>query len=451
MNFDTAQIVAATGGVAIGGGGAGPVLTDTRALVPGCWFLALVGERFDGHAFAAAAAAAGARGGVFARDPGPGWTLPWVRVSDTTSALQRLGTAARWRVNGPVVGLTGSSGKTTTRGLIAAALHQLGQVHQTSGNLNNHLGVPMTLLATPPQAAAVVVEMGTSAPGEIATLAEIAQPDARLVVNVGPAHLQELGGLAGVAVEKGALLRSAREQDVVAINLDDPYIAAMTVPGRRVSWGRAEAADVRMVEARVDPAQWCTWASYRTPVGALSVRLPAPGEHIAHNAAGALAVAHGLGLDLERAAQDLDRYEPVGMRQRFEPLPGGAIAINDAYNANPASMRAAIELLVTVQARRVAVLGDMLELGSEEARWHDEVVRYAASRGIDQLVLVGPRMAAAAHDVTALRTTDPEEAARWLAGSLAAGDHLLFKGSRGARVERVLQALVGALNRQEAT
>lgn len=451
MRFDTAAIVAATGGRAHGVAGAGVVLTDTRTLAPGAWFLALVGERFDGHDFMQGAVEAGVLGGIFSRAPGPGWTLPWVEVADTTRALQDLGRAARDRLGCPVVGLTGSSGKTTTRGLIAAALHQLGSVHQTTGNLNNHLGVPMTLLAAPEEAAAVVLELGTSAPGEIALLADIARPDARLVVNVGPAHLQELGGLEGVAYEKGALLRSARERDVVAINLDDPFLAVMATPGRRVGWGRAPQAEVRLVEVEVDAEAWCTRARYATPAGEIDAVLPSPGAHVAHNAAGALAIALGLGLDLRQAAADLSRYVPVGMRQRFEALAGGVRAINDAYNANPASMRAALDLLATIEGRRIAVLGDMLELGPDEDRWHDEVVAHASALGIDLLVLVGQRMSRAGAGVPAWRFEQADGVGAKLVEALQPGDHVLFKGSRGARVERVLEALAGELNRREAT
>jgi UDP-N-acetylmuramoyl-tripeptide--D-alanyl-D-alanine ligase len=449
MKWTGEAIAAATGGRLHGSNGAaGPILTDTRKDLAGSWFLALAGERFDAHTFGAQAAAAGAVGAVFAH-PVEGWTGPWVEVADTTRALQDLGRAARARITAPVVGLTGSAGKTTTRGLIATALGQLGPVHQTVGNLNNHLGVPMTLLATPDDAAAVVLEMGTSGHGEIAVLADIGTPDARLVVNIGHAHLEELGGLAGVAREKGALFETARPQDVVAVNLDDPWLHDMASPGRRVTWGRDAAADIRLLEAKVDPATFSTLGRYQTPQGEMTVTLSVPGLHLVHNAAGALAVAYGLGLDLERAAADMGGYQPVGMRMRREGLPGGVVAINDAYNANPTSMKASLELLASFPGRRVAVLGDMLELGRDEAAFHAEIVALAQGLGLDLIVGTGPRMLAAAPDSSSPPggwfALDAVELVPRLAAWLLPGDVVLFKGSRGARVERVLEALQSAL------
>jgi UDP-N-acetylmuramoyl-tripeptide--D-alanyl-D-alanine ligase len=428
----------------------GEVATDTRALPPGAWFVALVGERFDAHAFAAQARAAGAGGGVFQRLP-EGWSGPWVEVADTTRALQDLGRHARSRLRVPVVGLTGSSGKTTTRRLIACALAQLGPVHQTTGNLNNHLGVPLTLLATPDGAAAAVVEMGTSAPGEIRFLAELGVPDVRVIVNVGPAHLEELGGLEGVAREKGALFDTARPGDVCVVNADDPFLRDRAVPGRRLTWGAAEGADVRLLDVTVDAEGWRTVARYATPAGVVEATIPTPGTHVAHDAGAALAVAVALGLDVRRAAADLAAYEPVGMRMRPESLPGGVVAINDAYNANPASTKASLDTLASMPGRRVAVLGDMLELGAGEAAFHREVAAHAAGLGLDLVVLVGPRMAAAADAAPGAWVDATTEAVGpRLAAWLRPGDRVLFKGSRGARVERVLEAVRAALSSSPA-
>jgi UDP-N-acetylmuramoyl-tripeptide--D-alanyl-D-alanine ligase len=447
MRWTGEAIAAATGGRLHGGVAEGHVVTDTRRPLDGAWFLALVGERFDAHSFAGQAA--GAVGGVFSR-PVEGWDRPWVEVADTTVALQDLGRAARDRVKVPVVGLTGSAGKTTTRALIACALRQLGPVHQTTGNLNNQLGVPMTLLATPDDAAALVVEMGTSSPGEICFLAELSRPDARLIVNVGAAHLEELGGLEGVAREKGSLFDTARPGDLVAVNLDDPFIAAMRVPGRRVTWGRHADADVRLIASEIDPVHLATRARFATPAGEVEAVIGTPGHHIAHNAAGALALAWGLGLDLARAAADLSAYEPVGMRLRRDELPGGVIAINDAYNANPTSMCASLDLLASLPGRRIAVIGDMLELGAEEARLHAEVVAHALGLGLDRVVCVGPRMVRAlGGSDAAWGAEDGVTLAERLAATLRAGDHVLFKGSRGARVERVLEAVTAALAARE--
>lgn len=440
--LDGTTIAAATGGRLLREAPAGPVLTDTRALVPGAWFLALRGERFDGHAFLGAAASAGAVGCVVDTDPGAAWTGGAVVVPDTLKALQDLGRHARAAFSGPVVGLTGSSGKTTTRALVALALRSLGRVHQTTGNLNNHVGVPLTLLACPDDAAAMVVEMGTSSPGEIALLADVARPDVRLIVNVGPAHLQELGGLDGVAHEKGALFRSALPGNVVCVNVDDPRVAAIPVPPgvRRITFGTD--ADVAVIDAEVEPETLSTRAKWLTPTGIAFSILPAPGTHIALDAAGALAVAVALGVDVDEAAQAFRDYAPVGMRMRAERTPGGWTALNDAYNANPASMEASLRVLAGLPPRRVAVLGDMLELGPGEADWHAKVASVARELALDLVVLVGPRMSAAAFP-GALAFVDPAEAVEPLRAWLRPGDTALFKGSRGARVERVLDALVG--------
>lgn len=445
--FDGAQIAQATGGRLVKDGPAGPIWTDTRTLPEGAWFVVLKGDRFDGHNFLEAARARGAAGCVVERE-GLSWDRGMVVVPDGLAALQNLGRAARDRSSGPVVGLTGSSGKTTTRALTALAISPLGAVHQTTGNLNNHIGVPLTLLARPDGAAATVVEMGTSGPGEIAVLADIARPEVRLIVNVGPAHLLELGGLDGVAKEKGALFASARPGDTICVNLDDPRIAALPLPSgvRRVTWGK-NTGDIALKSANVDPKTLSTDARFQTPMGELSVRIPTPGEHIAHNAAGALAVALALGIDLREAASAMARYEPVGMRLKEEALPGGGRALNDAYNANPASMAASLRLVASLPGRRAVVIGDMLELGEGEARWHASTASLASELRFDKVFLVGPRMAAAAEHCPGCDAfPDPERAVEPLRRWLAEGTDnvVLFKGSRGARVERVLALLQGS-------
>lgn len=444
MKLDGATIAKATGGRLVRDAEAGTLQTDTRALAPGSWFLALTGPRFDGHDFLAAAQGAGAVGCVVARDPGPAWSGGVVVVSDTTRALQDLGRHARAQFAGPVVGLTGSSGKTTTRALIALALSPMGPVHQTSGNLNNHLGVPLTLLATPPEAVVLVLEMGTSAPGEIEFLARIGKPDVRLIVNVGPAHLEELGGLDGVAVEKGALFRTARAGDTCCVNVEDVRVAGLPIPSgaRRLTYG--EGGDVSLVEVRTDPASLSTHAVFETPEGSVSATIPAPGRHIALDAAGAIAVAVALGVDPRAAAAALGRYEPVGMRMRPVPLDIGATVLNDAYNANPQSMVASLDVLAQMPGRRIAVLGDMLELGPDELTWHREVVQHAVSVGLDRVVLIGERMAAAASTPGPVtHHAHVSELIDDLRGWLTEGDVVLLKGSRGARVEQVLQGLQG--------
>ena len=254
MNFDGAAIAGAAGGRLRAAAGSGPITTDTRAIRPGDWFLALVGDRFDGHSFVPDAARAGVVGVVVARDVEVPDGVGVVRVRDTLHALQDLGRAARARLSGPVIGITGSAGKTTTRALTALALSPLGEVHQTGANLNNHIGVPLTLLGAPETAAASVIEMGTSGPGEIALLSDIGRPDVRMIVNVGPAHLEELGGLDGVMREKGGMFKFAVGGDTLCVNLDDPRVAGAPRPSRTrlIGWGRSADATIRLVDAVVD-------------------------------------------------------------------------------------------------------------------------------------------------------------------------------------------------------
>lgn len=446
MKFSTHDIVKATGGFLVREAAPGRISTDTRSIRPGDWFLALVGERFDGHRFLSRAAAAGAAGFIVSEEPSADWKGGVVRVSDTTKALQNLGRLARTCVPGPTIGITGTTGKTTTRAMISCALAAERTVHQTAGNLNNHLGVPMTLAAIPVDATAVVLEMGTSSPGEIAFLSALANPDIRVVLNVGEGHLEELGGLEGVAYEKGALIRDAQPGQWVCVNLDDPFVRAMPIPAgvRTVTYGRSGDADIQLVEATVDGDAMTTFARYQTPVGNLEICFSSPGVHLAHNGGCALAVAHAAGIPLAGAAKGLSNYEPVGMRQRLEMIGTDIRVLNDAYNANPVSMGAALTTLSGLNGRRIAVLGDMLELGTDEERLHLSIVERAKQLSLDVVLFVGPRFAAVAqpflndHFQVVL---DEEKAVECLSLWLRAGDTVLFKGSRGSRVERILHTL----------
>lgn len=443
MKLDATTIARATGGEVVRDGAAGVVLTDTRTLTSGCWFLALQGARFDGHDYIERAVGAGAVGSIVSRVE-EGWPGAIVRVPDTEKALQDLGRFARSRFVGPVVGLTGSSGKTTTRALTALALSPLGPVHQTVGNLNNHLGVPMTLLAVEPDARAMVVEMGTSSPGEIRFLAELAEPDIRIIVNVGPAHLEELGGLDGVAVEKGAIFATARPGDAVVVNILDPRVAVLPVPEgvRRITVGGA-GADVRVVSTSSTDTLGMR-VVFDTPEGEQAVELPAFGAHIALDAALALGAAWAAGANLTEATAALARYAPVGMRMAVVDLSGGARVFNDAYNANPDSMIASLDALAGLAGRKTVVLGDMLELGPNELAYHRQVAAHADGLGFHRIVLVGERMGKAADSVRRtplLVADDPETAGRALVGTLVEGDVVLLKGSRGARTENVLHVL----------
>lgn len=443
MNFRADEIAAATGGRLVQSGPPGPVGTDTRRLQPGVWFLALVGENFDGHAFLAHAAAAGCAGVIANRVP-EGWSRGFVEVQDTLRALQDLAAHVRSGFDGPVIGLTGSAGKTTTRALTALALEGLGEVYQTEGNLNNLVGVPLTLLRAPLGAAAWVLELGMNRFGEIARLAEISRPTIRLITNVGPAHLEGVGSLEGVARAKGELFASAEPDDICCVNADDPLASGIpTPPGVRViRFGTAPGAEVRLTDAVVDAEQLVTRFRIEVADEVVLGQIRSPGLHLAMNAAAAVAVAVAARAPLQGLGRRLARYEPVGMRNRIEEGPGGLRVLNDAYNANPMSMAASLRTLSALSGRRIALLGDMLELGEGEQEAHRETLALALSLGLDLVGVAGPRFARAALEVPGARVApDAPALGALVRAELRPGDTVLVKGSRGSRMETALAAL----------
>ncbi len=453
MIFDGHQIALATHGALLHEGPPGSVLTDTRRLHRDGWFIALTGDKFDGHDFLAHAQSAGCAGAVVSdRSRVPeGWTRGLVLVPDTLAALQDLGRAARARFTGPVVGITGSAGKTTTRVMVALVLEAAepagGPVHRTQGNLNNHIGVPLTLCATPPDAVAMVVELGMNHRGEIALLQDIAQPDVRVITNVGAAHVEGCGSIEGVGLAKQELFDGARPGDVCIVNDDDPVIAAMPTPAgvRVVRFGRGEHCEIRLTDLAVDVERLQTRLRVETPEGAVRAVLDVPGLHLAECALAAIAVGFVLRIPRNNLGPALGKFQPEGMRNRIERV-HGVLVIDDAYNANVISMSAALRTLAVLPRTRVAALGDMLELGPSEAQAHVEVLQLGLTFGLTVCV-TGPRMSAAAAqlanpnlhifpDVEALSAalSDPSSGL-----ALQPGDALLIKGSRGSRMERVLE------------
>ena len=447
MMFDARSIAIATGGRIVHEGASGPIGTDSRRVAGGSWFVALTGDRFDGHDYLPHAAAAGCAGAVVSREPA-GWTRGLVVVDNTLVALQDLGRAARSRFHGPTVAITGSAGKTSTRVMVVDVLASLGKVHHTHGNLNNHIGVPLTLVATPLDADALVLEMGMNHPGEIMLLQDIGSPTVRLVTNVGAAHVEGCGSIVGVARAKQELFDGAREGDVVCVNVDDPFVAAMPIPAgtRVITYGRAPHASVRLTDVVVDGVRLQTRLRIETPEGSVLATLAVPGAHLAVNAAAATAVAFALRVPLEAVGPALSRFEPDGMRNRVERI-GGAAVLDDAYNANPTSMMAGLATLSSLPGRRVAVLGDMLELGSAEVEAHAQVLDSALAAGIEWVLVTGARMARAAEERPGVRVfADVDAISDALIGELriGEGDALLVKGSRGAKMERVVERLRAA-------
>ncbi|MFT5683734.1 MAG: UDP-N-acetylmuramoyl-tripeptide--D-alanyl-D-alanine ligase [Myxococcota bacterium] len=447
MIFSATALAEATGGILVQAGPSGSIDTDSRRLRRGAWFVALVGERFDGHSYLPHAGAAGCAGCIAQRVP-EGWSGGFIQVEDTLVALQNIARYVRAGFDGPVIGITGSAGKTTTRAMTALALSSLGPIHQTSGNLNNHIGLPLTLLAAPADAAAWVVEMGMNHAGEIALLQDISRPTVRLITNVGAAHTEGVGGIAGVAAAKGELFDGARPGDVCIINADDPHVSALPLPDgvRIIRFGTAPGCDVRLTAAAVDPTTLHTRFQVETAGGSVLSMIRSPGTHLAMNAAAAIAVGLALHCPPEQMARAITDYEPVGARQRILSIPGGPVVLNDAYNANPLSTTASLHTLAAITGRRrIALLGDMLELGDLEESGHAEMLALARSLSLDLIGLAGPRYAAACQAAGApdgvLSASDARALAVLVGPRISSGDVVLLKGSRGMAMERILDTL----------
>ena len=410
---------------------------DSRTLRPGELFVPLVAER-DGHDFLAAAAAAGAAGCLVQRDRlGALGALasPLVVVEDTAAALAQLGAAARDRFAGNVAGVTGSVGKTSTKDLLASALSVAGPVCASPASFNNSIGVPLTLLGASGTERALVAEIGTSAPGEIADLAALARPDTAVVTAVSAAHTEAFGTLEAVAREKSDLIAALPATGTAVLNAEDQRVAAMAAltEARVVSYGFG-AGDVRAAEPALDGALRPSFVMV-TPWGRAPVRLRAAGLHNARNALAAAAAALALGVGLEGVAAGLGRAELSPWRMAVGTSATGALIINDAYNAHPASVAAALHALAAAPARRrVAVLGTMAELGERHAAEHAAVAELAAALDIELLAVDE-----AAYGAPPL---DGSAAALAALGPLREGDAVLVKASRVAGLERLALALL---------
>jgi len=420
---------------------------DSRAVVPGMLFVALTGERFDGHDFVREALAQGAAAALvnhaFAAAHAD---LPLVAVADTRRALGQLAAHWRSRFRIPLIGVTGSNGKTTVKEMCAAILradHGQHAVLATVGNLNNDIGVPLTLLKLRHIHRAAVVEMGMNRAGEIDTLTHFARPTVALVNNAQRAHLAGLGSVEGIARAKGEIFSGLGAEGVAVINADDPfadYWRSLNVGRRILTFGFNAKADVR---GAWRPLGFDSELSLATPAGEALVTLPAPGMHNARNALAAAAACLAAGVPLAPLVRGLSGYTGAqGRLQRKRGL-NDALVIDDSYNANPDSMRAAIDVLATVPGRRIFVMGDMGEVGEAAGQLHSEIGGHAKSMGIDYLFALGEKSAAAAHDFG--------DAGRHFAGIEALVKALrplmdnettvLVKGSRFMRMERVVEAI----------
>ncbi len=440
MQWTGAEIAGAVGaGVAAADLTVGAVGTDTRRLAPGTLFVALRGARHDGHAFAAEALRAGAAAVLVEHVPAGVDRTRAIVVPDTLDALGALAAAARRRWGGPLIAITGSNGKTTTKEMLAAIAAQVapGRVLKTHGNENNLIGMPLTLLRLRGDEAFAVIEMGMNAFGEIARLTAIAAPDVGVITNVGPAHLEGLGDLAGVARAKGELFAGLSPQAAIAVNMDDEWVvrAAADCAARRVEFGHGRQVDAEAIDDRAAGG-----VSFTLRIGAdrAPVHLPLTGRHNVRNACAAAAAAHALGIPLSAIAAGLAATEPPGMRMQVLRLANGVTVLNDGYNANPASTEAALDALVRLPGRPIAALGEMRELGAASEALHARVGAHAAAAGVAWLLAVGPGAAAiaagarAAGGIAVDECRDAAAAAALIAARWQPGDTILVKGSRGA-------------------
>lgn len=429
----------------------GQVSTDTRAVAKGDLFIALVGERFDAHDFIPQAIEKGAAAVIVSRPPASALAVPVLLVGDTLAALQRLAAYNRRQFNLPVVAVTGSNGKTTTKDLIASVLGRRYKILKTTGNFNNHIGLPLTLLKLDETYEAAVLEMGMRGLGEIDLLAGIAQPTVAVITNIGETHLERLGSVENIAAAKSEVLDHIDQQGTAVLNGDDSWVrkVAGKVRGRVLFYGVETENDIRAADIKTDGMASVFTVHYQDRQAV--VELPVPGQHNVLNALAAVGVGLVTGLSLEEAAAGLKQAELTAMR--LEVLETGSYKIiNDAYNANPASAKAALSVLSDQAGsrRRVAVLGSMFELGERAQAGHCEVGAAAFESGIEMLVTVGDLGEYIAQGALAkgmapdlvFHCKDNALALELLDTRLKSGDVILVKGSRGMKMEEIVRGLM---------
>ena len=425
------------------------VATDTRQAMPGGLFVALKGDNFDGHDFVAKAKEAGAVALLVGKPVAS--ELPQVVVADTLLALGDLASHARAQQRARVVGITGSNGKTTVKTLVASILSLHGKTHVNAGNYNNEIGLPLSLLAMPDDTQYAVFEMGAGKPGDIDYLAAIARPEIGLVNNIGPAHLERMGSLEGVAETKGALYASLPAHGVAVINADETFATLFTSinrAGRTIRYGLDNASSGISADVGAEIRKLGAESRFvlRTPLGDADVVLPLAGRHNVANALAAASIALALDVPLAMIKQGLETAPVVKGRLARHAMPGGWTLIDDSYNANPASTAAAIATLVQEPAEAWLVLGDMRDLGAQARELHAQIGALAKKSGIAWLYTVGElsRAAAAAFGEGAQHFADQESLTRALAAEVHAGVNVLVKGSRGSAMDRVVRALLEA-------
>jgi UDP-N-acetylmuramoyl-tripeptide--D-alanyl-D-alanine ligase len=451
MNPLTLSQIAQFAGASLSSGDGTAVInkisTDSRTIKPGELFVALRGENFEGHDFVEASAKARATGALV--------DLKWkgsvpkefvlLRATDTLQAYQTLAANYRRSLALKVLAITGSNGKTSTKDFAASVLARRFRVTKTEGNFNNHVGLPRTILEATAEDQVAVWEIGMNHPGEIAALSKIATPDAAIVTNIGVAHIEFMGSREAIAAEKGSLAEAIEPQGTVILNADDPFTERIAASTRaKVVLAGTTGGAVRAIEIR----QSAEGSEFTIVEGAHRCRaqLPVAGSHMVQNALLAVAAGRAFGLSIEECAAGLAAAPLTKARLQIKEI-GGVQFLDDSYNANPDSMKAALRTLVELDAegKRIAVLGEMLELGTESGSGHREVGETAATLGVDQLITIGDAAELIAEGartagldrVLCVRST--AEAAKSLGEIAEPGDLVLIKGSRAARTERVIE------------
>jgi len=460
MKFRVDEIVAATAGrLAFGRPDAlvNAVVTDTRTLAAGQGFLALRGDQFDGHNFLDAAVNRGASALIIDREDllaglnGFAASGAVVVVRDTEAALAALGRAARARLTCPVLAVTGSCGKTTVKEMVGQILGRRMKGKTPPASFNNQIGVPLTLLAADADDQFVLCEFGTNHPGEIAHLAGIGRPTVAIVTVVAEVHLEGLISLDGVAAEKSAIVEAVPPEGLAILNADDPRVAAMArkCRGRVITVGLNRRADLRAANFSQSEA------GVRFTADGVTFEIPVLGEHQVALALASAAAAREMGVSVAESALALRQFHPPKMRLAIQNA-GDVKILNDAYNANPRSMKAALSLLpIWPDRRKVAFFGDMRELGAASRAAHEDIGRVIAGAGVARLACVGPESAATAQAAVAAGMkpeavatfADAQAAAQAAAGIVRSGDVVLVKGSRLMRMEKVVEAIAASRGR----
>ncbi|MBL4627880.1 MAG: UDP-N-acetylmuramoyl-tripeptide--D-alanyl-D-alanine ligase [Roseicyclus sp.] len=455
--WTAAEAAQVTGGQVKGDWEAGGVSIDTRTLVPGDLFVALAAER-DGHEFVAQALERGAAAALVSRVPDGVDPARCLIVDAVLPALERLGQAARARTRAKVIAITGSVGKTTAKDMLGKALEGQGNIHVAVASYNNHWGVPLTLARMPRDTDFAVIEIGMSSPGEIAPLSRLARPDVAVITTIAPAHLEAFGVIEGIAAEKAAIFEGLEPGGIAIVPLDPGTSAILTEAAGKyaaevVTFGEAEGADFQLTDVVL--ADQTTVMRIASRDGVRLAKLSVAGRHYASNAVAVICAVAAAGADPTQAAMMLSHWQPVagrGQRERIQLSRTDDIAIeliDDAFNANPASLAAGLEVLAATQpvrgGRRVAVLGEMLELGDQAGAMHAGIADLDAMERVDIVHTCGPLMAHLRNALPEAKRGVHEATAAEMCGavrrSLRPGDVVLIKGSKGSRISLVVDAL----------